>query len=807
MDLLIQLLSVDAPPGTRLQSAELHFRGLIPWWLAAILLVVLGAAVVTLYLRERARLGILSRLTLASLRIGLIALLLFLLSRPIVLAEFEGTRRRGVVLLLDNSLSMSQRDRRMSHEDQARAALILDKQALDARLSQIRISPDLPRDPARKTLAAGVLRNPELSLLKKLDGVGPLRTAVFGSYIRGVQEEGDSGDPAERLLADFKATDSSTALADSLLAILDRKDGDPPAAIVAITDGRDNASKYTLSEAGERSAALGISIHIYGVGSSDGGRLRLREVGVPKTVFAEDSVTLPIHWSAHGLKQGTLEVIVTLDGKQVAKKDVRAGEGDDIRDSISFTVPKAKEGEETLKLKTSVALKGNDTFQDAFEREVRVLDRKIKVLVVEHSPRFEYKFLQAALLRDRRVEPTFVLVQADPQVARSGPPFLEEFPKQRDKFFDARYNAIVLGDVSVEDLTKEQLEWVREFVAAGGGLVVISGRQHMPNEYAGSPLAEVLPVEFAPTKAKLPTNDRTPEYPPTLTDAGLRSPMLSLADTPEESRKLWSRLPGFYANFPITKLRPGAQALVVNPRAKLDDKPMPIVVSHHYGKGEVVFLATDETWRWRANVENKHFVRFWGQILYQLGLPSLLGSSSSRAQMALEHGDAILDRPGSLFVRLLDKDFHPRTDARVMATLEYLDAPADEEKNRKIELQRLAGRDGEYQGFLPHDRPGRYVVRIDDPDPASFFFRVELPPRHELEETGMAENELRSLAEQTAGRFYREEDLHRLPGDVRPQEARFVRRQELLLWNPLMFLVFLGLITAEWMGRKFANLI
>src|SRR5262245_30972681 len=113
MNSLIKLLAVDVPAGTRLQSAELHFRGLLPWWLALGLLVLLGAFVVVLYLKERARLSLASRLALAALRLGLFGILLFLLSRPLLLAEFEGERPRGVVLLLDKSQSMTLQDRRL----------------------------------------------------------------------------------------------------------------------------------------------------------------------------------------------------------------------------------------------------------------------------------------------------------------------------------------------------------------------------------------------------------------------------------------------------------------------------------------------------------------------------------------------------------------------------------------------------------------------------------------------------------------------------------------------------------------------
>src|SRR5262249_42168246 len=149
---------------------------------------------------------------------------------------------------------------------------------------------------------------------------------------------------------------------------------------------------------------------------------------------------------------------------------------------------------------------------------------------------------------------------------------------------------------------------------------------------------------------------------------------------------------------------------------------------------------------------------------------------------------------------------NPRRDPHVEATLEYLDAKQGQERTKKIALQAIVGREGEYQAFLTHEKPGRYEVRVNNPEPATFSFRVELPPRHELEEAGLNVRELRSLAEQSGGKLYREEDLHKLSSDLRPQLAAFTRRQEILLWTPLMFLVFLGLITVEWVCRKLANL-
>ncbi len=481
-------------------------------------------------------------------------------------------------------------------------------------------------------------------------------------------------------------------------------------------------------------------------------------------------------------------------------------EGEDLRDALSFTVPKGKEKDENLDLVATIQVKGNTEFKDSITRSIHVVDRKIRVLVIEHSPRFVYQFMMAALLRDRRIEPTFLLVNADAKVAQSGPPFLATFPPTREKFFDAQYNVIILGDVASSYLGKEHMEWLKEFVQNRGGLIAIAGRQHMPSTYENTPLAEVLPAEFEVKKFALDSELRTQEYPVTLTDAGLRSDMLALADTPEENQKEWAKLPGFFWQYPLTRLRPGGVSLLANPRSKMGEQPMPLLASQYYGKGQVLFMGSDEAWRWRFNEADKVTDRFWGQLIYQMGLPSLLGQASKRVQMALERSEAVLDKPGAVYVRLLDKDFNPRKDATVEAALEYLDAKPGQEKSRKVTLHAVPGRDGEYRGLLDHDQPGRWELKVNNPETNTFPFRVELPPRHELEESGLAEKALRNMAQVSEGKFYREEDLHRLVADVQPQKTTFTRRQEVVLWNPLMLVLFLGLISGEWLLRKFSNL-
>jgi hypothetical protein len=811
MEFLTKLLGVDVPENTALTSAELTFRGYLPVWLGILALVVLAGVILFLYTLERGTMGWPRRILMVLLRTALLALIVILMFRPVLLAEFRGERDRHISVLLDNSQSMKQQDRRVTEEDRARVGIAKGLLPLETNLQEIKslanLPPELPKDPPRIELVQWVLTNPNLQLLEKLEKVGPLQPLLFGPRLYGPQEDQDKGKKVvDQLLNTFKGQDAATALIDGINEILQRKGGDYPAAMVVITDGQDNASKFTLQEIGQEAKRQQVPLFIYGVGTAEGGSLQLKEVQAPDTIFVEDTLSVPLRWRAQGFKKGTVEITLTLGGKLMAKKELNVQTGDDLRDVLSFTVEKGQKVDENFDLVTTIQLKGNDLFKDTMTRQVRVVDRKIKVLVIENSPRFEFKFLQPALLRDRRIEPTFLLVNADTKVANSGPPFIPSLPGTRDKFFEAKFDLIILGDVPASYLGREHMEWIKEFVQNRGGLIVIAGRQNMPTGYQNTPLAEVLPVEFEPVKFQSPTENRTQDYPPTLTDVGQRTGMLFLAETPEENLKVWQSLPGFFWHYPVTKLRAGAQPLVVNPRVKMGKQEMPIVATQFYGKGQVLYCGTDETWRWRFNVQDKHFVRYWGQIIYQLGLPHLLGDGAKRAQFGLEHAEALLNRRGYLYVRLLDKDFNPRKDAQVEAVLEYLDAKPGQERTRKITLQAIPAREGEYRVLLPHDQPGRFEVKVNNPEPHTYFYRVEVPPRHELEEAGLAEKALRELAQLSGGQFYREEDLHHLAQDVQQRKASFHLRQEVILWNPLALVLFVLLISAEWLVRKFSNL-
>jgi hypothetical protein len=781
---------------------EIVLRGSFPLWLAGLFMVAAAGLAVAFYFTESMKLGTGRRLVLAGLRAAILIAIVFLLCKPVAVRDVPSEKPRPIVLLADNSESMKQKDPRPTVADKVRVAIARDRLPPDHGLGAPTEADALANDrPTRAHVVKVAVGNKRLDLVGKLRTKGPVQPFLFGSRLRGFADTDDLA-----WTKSLAADDSKTLLTDTVMEFLERDEHDLPAAIVLATDGRDNGSAAQWDDVAREAARLGVPIHVYAVGGSASGFLQLKDAAVQDTLFVEDLVNVPFRFRTQGLKDTEVELTLTLGGKVVASKKVQAKDGQDITETLTFTPEKDDASAGKKEIIASVrAEHGNEPLEDKFAKMVRVADRKVKMLYVESNPRWEFKFMQRAFLRDRRVDPTFILINGDRKALESGPPFVPNFPDQRKDLF--AYDLLVIGDVDANYFTPEQRDWIKDFVTEGGGLVVIAGRLHAPATWLGTPLADVLPVEVPSVKFPLDDARSPDEYKPNLSDLGRRSSILHLTDDPAEAQRVWDELPGFYWHYPVTKLRPAAMSLMDHPREKIaDNQPMPLLATHYYGKGLVMFSAVEETWRWRYNEADKYFARYWGQVVYAIGLPYTLGSKAG--QLALAGGEALLGKPGQVYARLFTPEFRPLARERVTAQVERLDAGPNEEKFRTVVFEAVPNQPGEYVATIPNDRVGRYALKVESGEETAVLdYRVTLPPEHELAPGPFNEDGLRKLAESTGGKFYREEDLHRLPDNVKPQVVSFTQRKETLLWTywPVLAAI-VGLFTLEWFLRKFSNM-
>ncbi len=795
----------------------LKLRGWFPWPVAALLALAACAGVLFLYFRESKRVPLLVRFILAGLRCFTLGAILFLLLRPTWVQQTTTTRHRPVVVMIDNSQSMLNKDARTNLADRYRMAIAYDQVAPDGAIpvDLTSMPANLPEKPSRLDLAKKVLENPRLNLLEQLRGKGPLEVATFGSK-RSVL------DPrAANWLDKIDGKDDQTALVDGLFDLLNRDESELPAAVVFVTDGRENASGRSLAELARRCGELKVPLHIYGVGSSAFGQLQIRDVQTQENLFVDDSSVIPVRFRAKGFEPGAkVEFTVKLNGREVLAKSIDLKEGDDIREMLSFVPTKADALAGKQDLVTSVKVRvpradgSDEVFGDELSKSVRVVDRKVKVLMVDSQPRWDFKFIQRGLMRDRRVQPKFILTEGDPRAMRSESeqhPFLAAFPETRQKL--AEFDLLILGDVPASYFTREQQEAIRDFVSEGGGMIHIAGKGHGPSSWLGTALADVLPVEFDKVTFVTDTGKRIEGFRPLVTPHGSRSLLLSLDDNPEENRRLWATLPEIYWHYPVKKLKPASEVYLVHPTAKtIDDKPMPVLATHYYGKGFVLFSAIDETWRWRYNSADQFFGRFWTQAVYLAGVPRTLGTKLT--QLSLDTPEPTFGKTAQVYARLYSQDLKPLVTDRIGARVERLDVdPDDKDRSFPVELKSLPGQPGEYMATIPFNRLGRFALKVENAtETAALEYRVNLPPGHELAPGGLAEGEMRELAAKTGdeanpGRFYHEEELHTLAANVQPKQGPpLLQRNEIVLWSWPALVLLIAAFSLEWFIRKFNSL-
>jgi len=80
-------------------------------------------------------------------------------------------------------------------------------------------------------------------------------------------------------------------------------------------------------------------------------------------------------------------------------------------------------------------------------------------------------------------------------------------------------------------------------------------------------------------------------------------------------------LPGIYWSHPISKVKPAAKVLAEhsNPlRRTAKNAAEPLVAVQPVGAGRVLYVGSDETWRWRYVQDGYYHRRFWANAVRYL---------------------------------------------------------------------------------------------------------------------------------------------------------------------------------------------
>jgi hypothetical protein len=411
--------------------------------------------------------------------------------------------------------------------------------------------------------------------------------------------------------------------------------------------------------------------------------------------------------------------------------------------------------------------------------------------------------LQAMLMRDRRVDLKCYLVESDPAISRgTNTPYIDQFPARNEDI--GRFDLVVFGDIDPRKLSPRNLETLSYFVSElGGSFVLLAGKKFAPHAYRRTVLEQMLPVEFdsIPLSAGDPVADKPLRLE--LTAAGRANLMMRLSDREEESVALWKQLPPVYWTARIARPKPAAEVLLVDPDPGKESRfgKMPVVAMQQYGQGQVMYVGTDNTWRWRKNAGDVYYTAFWGQIAQRMAMLHVLGGSK-RTRLSTDRKSYVTGERVLVFGRLTGETHEPLTEPSVKGVFGLRTGG----KQTEVILRAAPDHPGLYRGEFVAPLPGHYQFFIEQDLNTPLDFAVT-EPRFEFGETAMNEPMLRDIATATGGAFFREEDLHKLPGTIVSRTERVKSPVEVELWSsPLYFMLMLLVLSGEWVLRKMSQL-
>jgi hypothetical protein len=763
------------------------------------LMVAIFAAVVLLsvFLYRRAwGVPLWLRVLLGVTRLTALALVVASLFEPTAVVSETHTQARTLPVLIDVSESMSMKDPRKDAEDVAAAAAALgmlegeepDRVAmtLDADQRQAILSA------SRLDLAKGILTRSGTPVFGDL---GKSLDISYHSFGGSLQVVSDASTVSAGDLSGLNATDPATAIAASLEAVA-KSGAAPPAGIILLTDGIDNASSQRTESVIQDLGARGIPVFPIPLGLTAPDDISIRNIVMQEVAFSGDRVPVRVQLLSKGYEKRTAQLTVTLNDRQVSQRRIRLEGGLQFED-IDFNMDLYEKGAARIVVAIEPFDDEVSVTNNRVERSIRVVNEKVNVLYIEGNNRWEFRYLSAILKRDPRLNATFISSSAGPEFARNSPEHIERFPTKREDAF--QYDLVILGDVDAGFFTPEELGVLEELIRdRGGALLVLCGPMHTPSSFAGTPVETMLPVRFDPDSEWELISESV--YP-VLTAEGRSSMVMVLENETAENDRIWSRVAPLDHLPPLLGAKPGATVLATLSDTTGGAQRYPLVAWHRYGTGKCMSLATDRLWRLRFKTGDKYHWRVWSQCIQFLTLSRLMGE---HMRIRLET-DRSIYRDGEqarLYAHVLDEDYEPVVQNSFEITVNGVDGNALKES---ISLKPDRTSPGLYEGYFTPPAPGRYRLEANEDDQEvsnTTEFQVAMV-NEELADTNMRLDGLQRIAKLTGGTCLSVRDLPKLGTLMNIEPITTTVRSERPLWdNGLVAALLVGLLGMEWILRR-----
>jgi len=733
-------------------------------WLLILFAVLLGVFIYFIYVRPRLRVAKRTTVILATLRTVLIALVIFMLLKPVVVVSSVVPRSSYVALAIDDSLSMKLQDTpgRATRLDYAK---------------QMLLAPP----------ASG-----KNSFIARLEEKFKTNLYGFSGEVVGVSN-------GSTLYGEGRTTDVTGALDE----IAKRSSGMPLSAIVLATDGASNVSRDLSATLRELRAR---DVPVFTIGVGDTARpldAELTRMNLPRRVLVGSRANIEAFVSLSGY--GATKVLMSIreDGRAIKTEEFNL-RGNDTQ-AVNLEIIPSNPGFRRYTVEVT-PLDGEVTIENnKQEAMVEVIEGPLRILHVEGEPRWELGKIRESLTPTEK-NVTLVSLQrtGENKFYRQGIGGQQElvsgFPKTEEELF--AYDGLVLGSVEAGFFTIDQLRNIEAFVSRrGGGLLALGGRLSFDGgKYKGTLIADLLPLTLEGRNVD-DGESFAPIYKAQLTGAGQAHPITRLNEDRAVSQKTWNELPPISVSEGLKTVKPGASVLLEAKRAGASSPTVPLLALQRYGRGQTLAFTASDTWRWRMRMDSKSNAHetFWRQLLRYL-----VSGTPRQIEAGAEQDVYVMDDTVRVVADIRDKHYNPVNDARATARITKpsgatLDVPL---KFTSINDANV------YTGEFKADELGQHGIELIATSASIGQVGVKsnvLVSDLNREFYSAAQNSdlLKRIAAETGGKYYQLGDLQSLLDDLTYRKTPYSERVTKDLWDmPINFFLIIGLLSAEWFLRK-----
>jgi uncharacterized membrane protein len=767
-----------------------------------------------------------ARILLGCMRGLLLTFLIILLNRPVVTLVESIEEPSVLALLVDDTISMQVQDA----ADASAAAPLSRLGAVTDLLTGDNAS--LLRDLA----ATHVVK------LYRFSSGGGLAGAAAAEPLATLEAKTKPGEadkdrtkridaalpPVVQAISALKPIGTSTQVVASVRSVLQNLQGQRVAGVVLLTDGRDTPPE-NLADAVAAVKTFGVKVFPIPVGSTSAPRnIALRSMSVQDSAFKGDIINVKAVVQATGYESGHPVQLKLFDAK--TNNPLRTPDGQNVEQTVTLDGDKPQNVELQFKatqvgmldVTLEAALQPGEINDQDNRRNsaLEVLDVKINVLYVEGYPRWEYRYIKNEMIREPTINLSCYLQSADSGFTQEHSKIdnslnlkyfpYSKFPESIEQLREA--DVVLFGDVNPERLSDSQLQMIRTFVdEEAGGFGMIAGTRWAPIAYRNTAIQDLLPVTI-PQGSALPEGPITKGFRPLVTKEGEESSIFRFfADRQVNDQYMKEKIQPIFWYFRGVMPKPGVgEVYAEHPEDTIGEgRRAPLLVVGHFGAGRTLFSGIDDSWRWRFYTGETIFDTYWIQQLRYLARSKKLGSRGmtfTSMRDAYEVGEQV-----RLSLHLLNRKLLLQLPEQL--GVEVLDDSTGQVVRRE-NLIRQEGQDDTYIAQFAAEQVGKFTARLppisSEARELNARFGVTIPAK-ELEQPQVDRGLLSRLASETLALLPEQTE----PKLIEPTTARadllkipsaamsIPRFSDMPLWDaPLALVIFVLLLTAEWVLRK-----